>query len=120
MEENENLKEEIQESLNDLNEVKACFAVFTDGIKNNVYVGGFGNDIINSLANMFMESPEILKFVETAIKLLSIRQKEKILRKILGENPFESCEKTPCKSKEDELKEMMSDFFGKMTEMLKN
>ena len=120
MEENKSLKEEVQKSLNDLNEVKACFAVFTDGIKNNVCVGGFGNDIINSLANMFMESPETLKLIEVAVKRASVRKKEEVLRKILGENPFESCEKTPCKSKEDELKEMMSDFFGKMTEMLKN
>lgn len=120
MEENENLKEEIQKSLNDLNEVKACFAVFTDGIKNNVCVGGFGNDIINSLANMFMESPEILKLVEAAIKLLAVRKKEEMLKKIFGKSPFESCEKPSCESKEDELKEMMSDFIGKMTEMLKN
>ena len=67
MEENKSLKEEVQKSLNDLNEVKACFAVFTDGIKNNVCVGGFGNDIINSLANMYMESPETLKLIEAAV-----------------------------------------------------
>lgn len=120
MEENENLKEEIQKSLNDLNEVKACFAVFTDGIKNNVCVGGFGNNIINSLANMFMESPEILKLVEAAVKLSAVKRKEEMLKKIFGVTPFESCEKTSCKNKEDELKEMMSDFLGKMTEMLKN
>lgn len=128
--EEKNLKSEIQKSLNSLSEVKTCFAVFSDGEQNNVCIGGLGGDIINILANMFIESPQLIELLEPAIRLVAKNKEKAMVKKMMSElfglTDKEECpvEKCTCKSKEDQieeqLEEMTKDFFRRMSKMMKN
>lgn len=102
--ENTNLKDEILKSVQSFENVKACFSIISDSERNNVCVGGFGQDIVNILANSFIESPALLSLVEESLKLMARQISMKGVNKV--------------EDKEDELAKLKQELIKKLTQVL--
>lgn len=124
MEQKKDLKELILKAVNSLESVNHCFSIISDGKTNNVCIGGYGDKIVNSLANAFLEQPELLNLIEEAVKLTVKHKEVELLTKAFGCNPFEkesnSCEEEKCENKEEVIEKMMKEFLKRASDIMKN
>lgn len=124
MEQKKDLKELILKAVNSLESVNHCFSIISDGKTNNVCIGGYGDKIISSLTNAFLEQPELLHLIEEAVKLAAKYKQAEVFAKVLGYNPFEeennSCKEEKCENKEEVIEKMMKEFLKKASDIMKN
>lgn len=124
MEQKKDLKELILKAVNSLESVNHCFSIISDGKTNNVCIGGNGGEIVNSLANAFLEQPELLNLIEEAVKLTAKYKQAEVFAKAFGCNPFEkesnSCKEEKCENKEEVIEKMMKEFLKRASDIMKN
>ena len=124
MEQKKDLKELILKAVNSLESVNHCFSIISDGKTNNVCIGGYGDKIVNSLANAFLEQPKLLHLIEEAVKLTAKYKQSEVFAKVLGYEPFKeennSCEEEKCENKEEVIEKMMKEFLKRASDIMKN